>query len=52
VIVNSSIYSRGDENNQDVSGPVPGYAVVHLDARYRATKSLELFACVNNLFDR
>jgi iron complex outermembrane receptor protein len=52
VIVNSSIYSRGDENNQDASGPVPGYAVVNLDGRYRVSKSLELFARVNNLFDR
>ena len=51
-IVNSSIYSRGDENNQDVSGKVPGYLVVNLDGRYRASKALEFFARVNNLFNR
>ena len=52
VIVNGSIYSRGDENNQDASGQVPGYLVVNLDGLYRATRSLELFARVNNLFNR
>jgi len=52
VIVNSSIWSRGDENNQDASGPVPGYTVVNLDGRVRVTKNVELFARINNLFDR
>ncbi|HTT11924.1 MAG TPA: TonB-dependent receptor [Burkholderiaceae bacterium] len=52
MIVNSAIYSRGDENNQDVSGQVPGYMVVNLDGRYRASRNLELFARVNNLFNR
>jgi outer membrane receptor protein involved in Fe transport len=52
VIVNSSLRSRGDENNQDESGLVPGYMVVNLDGRYRIAKNVELFARVNNLFDR
>ena len=52
LIVNTSVYSRGDENNQDVSGQVPGYTVVNLDGRYRVNKALEFFARVNNLFDR
>jgi len=52
IIINSSSWPRGDENNQDQSGPIPGYTVVNLDGRYRATKSLELFARVNNLFNR
>jgi outer membrane receptor protein involved in Fe transport len=52
IIINSSSWARGDENNQDQSGPIPGYTVVNLDGRYRATKSLELFARVNNLFNR
>lgn len=45
-------YAHGDENNADVNGRVPGYAVVHLDAQWRATPQLELFAQVVNLFDR
>ena len=52
VIINTSIYARGDEDNQDVHGQVPGYTVVNLDGRYRVTKNVELFARVNNLFDR
>jgi outer membrane receptor protein involved in Fe transport len=47
----SGQYARGDENNMDKSGPVPGYAVVNLDLRYRFSPGWELFASVNNLFD-
>jgi len=52
VIVNSASWSRGDENNQDASGPVPGYTVVNLDGRLRVTRNVEFFARINNLFDR
>jgi iron complex outermembrane recepter protein len=52
VIYSSSVFARGDENNQDANGRVPGYAVVNLDARYRVAKGLELFARVVNLFDK
>ncbi len=52
VIYRSSVYARGDENNQDVNGRVPGYAVVNLDGRYGFAKDLELFVRVVNLFDR
>ena len=48
----SAIFARGDENNVDVRGKVPGYTVVNLDSRYKATKAIEVFARVNNLFDR
>jgi iron complex outermembrane receptor protein len=51
-IYSSSVFARGDENNQDVSGRVPGYAVVNLDGRYRVAKGWELFARVANLFDK
>src|SRR5262249_43267773 len=44
-------YARGDENNLDRNGPVPGYAVVNLDLRYRLSPGWELFASVNNVFD-
>jgi outer membrane receptor protein involved in Fe transport len=35
-----------------VSGPVPGYAVLNLDGRYRFARNLEAFARINNVFDR
>ncbi len=48
----ASQYAHGDENNADVHGRVPGYAVVGLDARYQASPKLEIFASVDNLLDR
>jgi outer membrane receptor protein involved in Fe transport len=52
VIRNSQVYARGDENNQDVNGPVPGYTVVNLDGRYGIARRFEVFARISNLFDR
>jgi len=52
VVANASSQARGDENNQDVSGAVPGYAVLNLDGRYRFGKGFEAFARINNVFDR
>ena len=52
VIAQSSTFPRGDENNQDVHGPVPGFAIVNLNGQVKLTKRLELFAKVDNLFDR
>jgi iron complex outermembrane recepter protein len=52
VVYASSQFARGDENNQDSHGRLPAYTVVDLDARYRATKDLEIFARIANLFDR
>ncbi len=52
VIYSSSVFARGDENNQDVNGRVPGYAAVNLDGRYGVAKGFELFARVVNLFDK
>jgi iron complex outermembrane receptor protein len=49
---NSGIFARGDENNQDAHGQVPGFTVVNMDARFRYSRSMELFASINNLFDR
>ncbi|WP_047215056.1 TonB-dependent receptor [Pandoraea thiooxydans] len=48
----SAIFARGDENNRDINGKIAGYAVVDLDTTFRATRSLTLFARVNNLFDK
>jgi len=52
VVYSGSTYARGDENNRDIGGRVPGYTVVNLDTRYNVAKGLELFARVNNLFDK
>jgi iron complex outermembrane receptor protein len=51
-IYSSSVYARGDENNSDARGKVPGYTVVNLDTRYTVSKGWDLFARVNNLFNR
>ena len=52
VVLASSQYAHGDENNRDVHGRVPGYAVVDVDARWRVARDWEIFATVTNLFDR
>ena len=56
----SSSYARGNENNLHQadgeyylgSGISPGYVVSNLGARYQATRWLQIFAQINNLFDR
>ena len=48
----SSQYARGDENNQDANGKVPGYTLVNLDARYQYTKQLSFFGRIDNVFDK
>jgi outer membrane receptor protein involved in Fe transport len=52
IIANSSVFARGDENNQDVHGRVPGYVVVNLDGRYTVAKGWDLYARAVNIFDR
>jgi iron complex outermembrane receptor protein len=52
LIAASDQFARGDENNQDAHGPVPGYAIVNLDARYQADRNWQFFGRVDNLFDR
>jgi outer membrane receptor protein involved in Fe transport len=51
VMAFSSQYARGDENNQDVNGKVPGYVLVNLDARYQTTRQFLFFGRINNVFD-
>ena len=52
LLANSGSRLRGDESNQDARGPVAGYAVLNLDARWKISKSLELFGRVDNVFNR
>jgi len=47
----SSQYAQGDNNNQDVNGPIPGYTIFNLDARYYITDQLQVFGRINNLFN-
>lgn len=60
----SSQFARGNENNRHEpgenaagetflgSGRIPGYAVVNIDTRFRFVPGWELFAKINNVFDR
>jgi len=52
VVYRSSIFARGDENNQDRNGMISGYTVVNLDATYELTDHLQVFARVDNLFNK
>ena len=51
VILASSQYAHGDENNRDSNGMVPGYAVMNLDTHYVINPTWRVFAKVNNVFD-
>ncbi len=46
----SSVYYVGDESNQ--LAPIPGYVTVNLHSSYKPVAYLEVFASINNLFDR
>lgn len=48
----SGQYAAGDENNRDIHGELPGYAVLDLDLTYRPTARLSFFVKVVNVFDR
>jgi outer membrane receptor protein involved in Fe transport len=52
LLVTNAVYARGDENNRDANGKVPGYGVVNFDTQYRIGNGLQVIARVNNLLDR
>jgi outer membrane receptor protein involved in Fe transport len=52
LVANSGSRLRGDESNQDVNGQVPGYAVLNIDVRWKASRNLEFFGRVDNAFNR
>jgi iron complex outermembrane receptor protein len=52
LVLASGGFARGDENNQDARGKVPGYAVVNLDASTTLQKGWDIFARVDNVFNR
>ena len=52
MMAQSNQFARGNENNQDVNGPLPGFAIFNLDGRYLFNDHWELFAKVDNVFNR
>jgi outer membrane receptor protein involved in Fe transport len=60
MIAVSGSYARGNENNQHQpdgtyyldSGRSAGYAVFNLNSRYQASRGIDFFAQIGNLFDR
>jgi outer membrane receptor protein involved in Fe transport len=48
----SGTYARGDENNLDANGPLPGYAVVGLDGYRELGRRWRVFVRADNVFDR
>jgi outer membrane receptor protein involved in Fe transport len=51
MLAQSSVFARGDENNSDAQGPVPGFAVWGLDASYRVGPTCDVFLRATNIFD-
>ncbi len=47
----SGTWARGDENNRDANGMVPGYATAGLDASWQFVKGFSLGVKVSNLLD-
>jgi len=52
LLAQSSQVARGDENNRDRNGPVPGFALVNVDGRLGLAGDWELFFSIDNLLDR
>jgi outer membrane receptor protein involved in Fe transport len=52
VIAQSSTYARGDENNQDINGPVPGFALFNVTGQVQVHKGIDVFAKIDNVFNR
>jgi len=48
----SSQYARGDESNQDVNGPLPGFVLVNLGADHEFRARWSAFARIDDVFDR
>ncbi|MEO6747519.1 MAG: TonB-dependent receptor [Caldimonas sp.] len=52
IVAASSLQARGDENNRDESGRVPGYGLLNVDAQWSANPRIRLFARIDNVLDR
>jgi iron complex outermembrane recepter protein len=49
---NSGAYARGDENNQDSNGRLPGYSIFNLQLHGEFAPGWSFFARVDNVFNR
>lgn len=47
----TSQYARGDENNADINGPLPGFSVFRVGLAHKFNKTFEISGGVNNLFN-
>jgi outer membrane receptor protein involved in Fe transport len=52
LVSQSGTFARGDENNADANGRVPGFTLLNLDAHLPLGAGWEAFASVDNVFDR
>jgi outer membrane receptor protein involved in Fe transport len=52
ILAQGPSFARGDENNQDINGQVPGFFTIKLDGDYRLSKDFSLFTGVYNLLNR
>ena len=52
LLYRSAIFARGDENNQDRNGMIAGYSVVNMFTNYTISRQVQLFARVDNVFNR
>jgi outer membrane receptor protein involved in Fe transport len=52
VVAQSDQFARGDENNRDRNGAVPGFAVLNLDVSYAIAPRWQVFARIDNALDR
>jgi iron complex outermembrane receptor protein len=52
LMAQSRQYARGDENNQDKNGAIPGFVVLNLDAQLELGGGWTLSARINNVLDR
>jgi len=44
-------FARGDDNNADSNGAVPGFSTLKLDVQHSVSKRVHLYAGINNLLD-
>jgi hypothetical protein len=42
---------RGHRDEANLLAPIPGYAVVHLHSTFHPSARVEVFACIDNLFN-
>ena len=48
----SESYARGNENNEDSTGKIPGHVLFDLSARYQHNKQLTFTGLISNLMDK